>query len=379
MSDTYEELQTIAADLEQLAEQGRQPEVLGQINRLRRAADEVGKSSSGSWLGYHANVYYKDLKPPPPEAHFSRRWGFKSMLVASGTTTGNWAERDPEEVIRIIYERAGNPDLSLAFEFTESAQVAIARQKSNLFSIIEIESATSDSQYLREQREAIAKLSLTSELDHILRWQPKQPSSQDTKAIEQGTQAPPHVRVRARVDSIRTTIDVIASLAEITRQVAAHTSRQRRQPIPGSPSGTRVFIGHGHSQEWRALKDFLEDRLGLPVDEFNRVSSAGIPTTGRLSAMLDSAAIALLVMTGEDEQSDGQFRARENVVHEAGLFQGRLGFERAIILLEDGCQEFSNIVGLGQIRFPKGNIEARFEEIRRVLEREGVLKQVTTP
>jgi hypothetical protein len=35
---------------------------------------------------------------------------------------------------------------------------------------------------------------------------------------------------------------------------------------------------------------------------------------------------------------------------------GRLGFERAIILLEDGCQEFSNIHGLGQIRFPNATL-----------------------
>ena len=62
-----------------------------------------------------------------------------------------------------------------------------------------------------------------------------------------------------------------------------------------------------------------------------------------------------------------------NVVHEAGLFQGRLGFEKAIILLEDGCEEFSNINGLGQIRFPKENITAAFEEIRRVLERENLI------
>ena len=63
-----------------------------------------------------------------------------------------------------------------------------------------------------------------------------------------------------------------------------------------------------------------------------------------------------------------------NVVHEAGLFQGRLGFTKAIILLEDGCQGFSNIEGLGQIRFPKGNIQSAFEEIRRVLEREGLIE-----
>ncbi len=62
-----------------------------------------------------------------------------------------------------------------------------------------------------------------------------------------------------------------------------------------------------------------------------------------------------------------------NVIHEVGLFQGRLGFTKAIVLLEEGCEEFSNIEGLGQIRFPKGNIAAKFEEIRQVLERESVL------
>ena len=83
--------------------------------------------------------------------------------------------------------------------------------------------------------------------------------------------------------------------------------------------------------------------------------------------------MAFLVMTAEDEQTDGTLHARENVIHEAGLFQGKLGFERAIILLEEGCQEFSNIHGLGQIRFPKGNIKAAFEDIREVLKREGII------
>ena len=50
--------------------------------------------------------------------------------------------------------------------------------------------------------------------------------------------------------------------------------------------------------------------------------------------------MAFLVMTAEDEQPDGTLRARDNVIHEAGLFQDRLGFKRAIILLEEGCEEF---------------------------------------
>jgi predicted nucleotide-binding protein len=78
-------------------------------------------------------------------------------------------------------------------------------------------------------------------------------------------------------------------------------------------------------------------------------------------------------MTAEDELLDGKIQARMNVIHEVGLFQSKLGFSKAIVLLEDGCEEFSNIQGLGQIRFPNGNIAGAFEDIRKVLEREGVI------
>ncbi len=90
--------------------------------------------------------------------------------------------------------------------------------------------------------------------------------------------------------------------------------------------------------------------------------------------MLDNAAVAFLVLTAEDERPDTKFQARMNVVHEAGLFQGRLGFSRAIVMLADGCEAFSNIEGLGQIRFPKNNIRAAFHDVQIVLEREGLVE-----
>ena len=168
--------------------------------------------------------------------------------------------------------------------------------------------------------------------------------------------------------------ELVQSLKNLSRKAGSHLSRQRRQRQKADRIGTNVFIGHGRSLIWRELKDFIEDRLRLPVDEFNRVPVAGVTNIARLSEMLDAAAIAFLIMTGEDEQPDGKLRARMNVVHEAGLFQGRLGFTRAIVVLEEGCEAFSNIEGLGQIRFPKGNIKAAFEEIRQVLERERVIE-----
>jgi predicted nucleotide-binding protein len=133
----------------------------------------------------------------------------------------------------------------------------------------------------------------------------------------------------------------------------------------------RIFIGHGHSDVWKDLRDFLEKRLNLTTDDFNREPTPGYSTTEVLQQKLDDASFAFLVMTGEDDLG-GDLRARENVVHEVGLFQGRLGLRRAIVLLEDGCNEFSNIHGLTVIRFPKGDVMSKSEEVRRVLEREKI-------
>jgi predicted nucleotide-binding protein len=149
--------------------------------------------------------------------------------------------------------------------------------------------------------------------------------------------------------------------------------KQRESDVPLAPPLSNVFIGHGRSAMWRELKELIVDRLGLQYEEFNRESAAGVGTSERLEEMLGRCGIAFLIFTAEDAHADGSKHARENVVHDAGLFQGRLGFRRAIVLLEEGCAEFSNIHGLGQIRFPAGKILAASEEIRKVLEREGAL------
>lgn len=163
-------------------------------------------------------------------------------------------------------------------------------------------------------------------------------------------------------------------VASFVRREERYLSKLQNKVLQSEIVRNKIFIGHGHSQAWRDLKDFLQDRLNLDWDEFNRESTAGLATKERLEDMLREASFAFLIMTGEDEHADQSLHARENVIHEIGLFQGKLGFRKAIILLEEGCKEFSNIIGLTQIRFPKGNIEAKFEEIRRVLEREGILQ-----
>lgn len=138
-------------------------------------------------------------------------------------------------------------------------------------------------------------------------------------------------------------------------------------------AATKVFIGHGRSSEWLKLHIFFTRTLGLLCDEFNIEPTAGLLTANRIETMLSSARMAFLVMTAEDHHTDGTLHARENVIHEVGLFQAKLGPKRAIVMLETGCSRFSNLDGLTTINFPSGDILARSEEVRGVLVREHLL------
>ena len=132
----------------------------------------------------------------------------------------------------------------------------------------------------------------------------------------------------------------------------------------------KIFIGHGHDNQWKELKDHLHDKQGYEVSAYETAPRTGMAIKEVLEIMQSESSFAILVMTGEDTQKDGSLHARENVIHEIGLFQGRLGFSKAIVLKENGVEEFSNISGLNQIRFSKGVISGTFGDILATLKRE---------
>ena len=372
MTDTLEELHHIAQDLESLVAESCRKEIRQPLERLDQAVRDIRKASSGSWFGYQASVYTSDLQPPDYRARFDPDVGLNPYGMQ---LYGSWRKYGYQEIKKAVFQLAGNPDMKLALAFNDKASNKFRDHKFTLLSILDVEIRNSPSPLLSDLKEEVDELSLKTDSEFVDSWRPKSRTTSDKRAVGQTIQTPPHLSIDAKAKATEHTMRAVTGLEELTRQIISHLSRQRSHQQSSVASGTTVFIGHGRSHIWRELKDFLKDQLGLPVEEFNRVPVAGVSITDRLSEMLDSAAIAFLVMTGEDEQPSGELRARENVVHEAGLFQGRLSFKRAIVLLEDGCDKFSNNAGLVHIGFPKDNIKAAFQDIRGVLEREGVLSE----
>jgi predicted nucleotide-binding protein len=147
----------------------------------------------------------------------------------------------------------------------------------------------------------------------------------------------------------------------------AATGTVREAPSP--EIRPKVFIGHGRSAQWRDLKDHLTDKHGYQVNAYEVGVRSGYAITHILDEMLIESSFALIVMTGDDETPDGHTRARQNVVHELGLFQGRLGFKRAIMVAESSIEPFSNMDGIQQIRF-NHNITETYGDVLATLRRE---------
>ncbi len=163
---------------------------------------------------------------------------------------------------------------------------------------------------------------------------------------------------RHKVEAVHQVFEINAEKCKLPPKKDKH----KKEPV--------IFLGHGRSNQWRDLKDHLQDKHGYKIEAYEVGARAGHTIRDILDEMLTKSSFALLVMTGEDKDEHGNIRARENVVHEIGLFQGKLGFPRAIVLMEEGTNEFSNIQGIQQIRFSKNNIKETFGEVLATLKRE---------
>ena len=334
-------------------------------------------------MGHHTMLYFGDLEKPNLNQRFNVEWG-----ILRGIRPG-WREWTVDELSSRIQKASSIEAEALKSQY----EVFVSNEEQLRDEIVIALAQVHTAQDLLKVKELLAEVEATvfdnsEEKRYIAAFIDACPRmTRDVEAISAGRRLPAHTYYEALAHHIqmgcKTAEGLWRSEKLLLRRLEQYYEQGGRMALfdriarptstRQSPNGTKVFIGHGGSPVWLALKLFLIERLGVECDDFNAEAVAGISTTARLQEMLECARLAFLIMTGEDHHVDGAPHARENVIHEAGLFQGRLGFEKAIILLEQGCTEFSNIHGLSTIHFPKGNLEPAYENIRRVLEREGVI------
>ena len=336
------------------------------MSHLRERASDIGRAWSKSWVGDQANLYYKDFKPPPPDEEFDQLSG---KLLRDQPA---WIKYSDEEVRSRIHDSIDADKVERATEIANRCTITFEDKKDDVISILELVDSQENS-YINGIRMAINDLKIPTANQIVKELAPNSIITRDIIALSKRSRTPPHLRLFAETVCVRHGIKCLQLLQQNISRAINHLKRVTSGGIDDVRNGNNIFIGHGGSTEWEKLRDFIENRLKREIAEFDNNLPTSKQILDHILELVQTSAVAFVLLTAEDRLENGNHHPRLNVVHELGLCQAILGVDNTIILLEDDCEEFSNIRGLVQIRFPRGNLMAKSEEMRRVLEDRGII------
>jgi predicted nucleotide-binding protein len=156
-------------------------------------------------------------------------------------------------------------------------------------------------------------------------------------------------------------------LARDIDQIFEIRANSELAPPAADDGARRVFVSHGRAPDWREVQSYIEKDIGIQTLELAQEASLGRTIIAKLWEASEQCDSAVIVMTGDDQSVSGEARARENVIHEIGFFQGKYGPNRICLLHEEGVAIPSNMQGLVYAPFPKGLVSASFGVLTREL------------
>lgn len=125
--------------------------------------------------------------------------------------------------------------------------------------------------------------------------------------------------------------------------------------------GARVFVSHGgESNALSKLERFLR-ALGVTPVIVAREPSEGMSLDSLVEKRLGECDCAIILATADDEV-EGRWQPRPNVLHEIGLAQERLS-DTVIYLREEKCEFPSNVRPKVWENFTQENMDAAFEKV----------------
>lgn len=134
-----------------------------------------------------------------------------------------------------------------------------------------------------------------------------------------------------------------------------------------------VFLVHHESTYSEVVRRFIEDDCGLPMHEISSTDIASGGYSERLAQQVGWGSFAVCLLSRDEMMVGGRARADQNVVYQARFFQGKYGFSRVALLIEEGRDGPSNVAGIVRLDFPSPQVDATFIDLRRMLQREGLL------
>ena len=222
MAGLLDELRDIEKACDDAAQRLSKPDVADWLQKLRESVKAAAAAFSGSWIGYHAATYIRDLRPRTAADVFDAEWGIEPSL--SGATGGDWVTYDRPELERVIVERTGVSKKKM-LEIEQTAREVgkvFDHAKGELLPILDALIAEGHASPAREAREALAKLKSHVPVANLVEFaRPKQWASRDQAAMAGGIVVPVHVLLAFRVEET-------ASYGARAAEVATHACQVRK-------------------------------------------------------------------------------------------------------------------------------------------------------
>jgi predicted nucleotide-binding protein len=137
----------------------------------------------------------------------------------------------------------------------------------------------------------------------------------------------------------------------------------------------KVFIVHGHDDKSRLeLVKILKDDLGLEPIVIQEEPNVSIETIIVKFERLAKDCSSALILFTPDDNANGKFRARQNVILELGYFLGKFhdAENRKIAIIKNGDIEIpSDISGVLYLEYQK-NIKETFYDLKKQFETWGI-------
>ena len=217
-----QDLLLIADGVRRLVERGRRPDFMAGLERVENAVGIAERAWSGSWLGYHANVYYSGLRTPPEGARFDREIGLTDTFT--GEVTSAWREYHPETVVAGILGHAGNVDIGPARSLARDASRELETARSRALYVIG--SRTPPDAVLAGIASDIASLRLPTRTETVKAFMPEEHvATHDAVAATSGICTPPHKALLADVTAVRTSLAVLEELVALLHKAGARCSQ----------------------------------------------------------------------------------------------------------------------------------------------------------
>jgi hypothetical protein len=176
---------------------------------------------------------------------------------------------------------------------------------------------------------------------------------------------------------------VLALRGTCTRHADSLETRERffdpgsgSQRWYASPTGSSVFIIHGHAEgKWRELRELLKKEFGVEAVVLKERTDPGETLIDKFEKHADACCYAFALLTPDDFiEKDGKsyFQARPNVLFELGWFYGRFGRDRVCILKKVGTEIPSDLAGIATVNF-HDDVDEEVLRIRSVLRGVGLI------